>query len=176
MQHFAARLHAASSNNYYPARRSIAINIRQAQVADFPVLLSIWEQSVRATHDFLCEQDIQALIPVVRDQALPNLEVWVLCTGQGVPAGFMGLDDNNLEALFIAPGYFRRGYGKAMLAHARALKGALQVDVNEQNPDAVAFYLANGFEITGRSATDGQGQPFPLLHLGEAHTAGKGPA
>ncbi|HVR53851.1 MAG TPA: acetyltransferase [Pseudorhodoferax sp.] len=143
------------------------MNIRTARPEDHPALLGIWEQSVRASHDFLSEQDIQALVPIVRDQALPGLEVWVLCDEASAPIGFMGLDGNKLEALFIAPGSFRQGCGKFMLEHARTLKGPLQVDVNAQNPRAVAFYLAHGFVVAGRSPTDAQGQPFPLLHLHE---------
>ncbi|MDQ0008704.1 putative acetyltransferase [Luteibacter jiangsuensis] len=144
------------------------MKIRKAQPEDHQALLGIWEQSVRASHDFLSEQDIQTLLPMVRDQALPGLEVWVLCDEASAPMGFMGLDNNKLEALFISPTSFRRGGGKAMLEHARVLKGELQVDVNEQNPRAVAFYLSNGFVVTGRSSTDSQGLPFPLLHLSEA--------
>lgn len=147
------------------------MDIRTAQTEDHPVLLAIWEQSVRASHDFISDRDIHSLLPVVRDQALPNLEVWVLCNEASTPIGFMGLDGNKLEALFIAPSSFRQGGGKAMLEHARRLKGQLQVDVNEQNPCALAFYLSNGFAITGRSATDAQGQPFPLLHLSESARA-----
>lgn len=143
------------------------MNVRTAQPEDHRILVDIWEQSVRASHDFLSEQDILALRPVVRDQALPNLEVWVLCGEASEPIGFMGLDDNKLEALFIDPSRFRRGCGRFMLEHARKLKGALQVDVNEQNPRALAFYLANGFKVVGRSPTDAQGLPFPLLHLSE---------
>lgn len=43
-------------------------------------------------------------------------------------------------------------------------------DVNEHSPRAVSFYLANGFVIHSRSETDGQGNPFPLLHLIESRT------
>lgn len=149
------------------------MDIRTARPQDHPALLSIWEQSVRASHAFLSEEDIQALRPVVRDQALPGLEVWVLWDGGSEPIGFMGLDGNRLEALFLAPSRFGQGGGKAMLAHARALKGPLLVDVNAQNPRAVAFYLANGFVVAGRSPTDAQGRPFALLHLQEA-SAGAG--
>jgi putative acetyltransferase len=39
------------------------------------------------------------------------------------------------------------------------------VDVNEQNDQAVGFYRRMGFEVAGRSAVDGLGQPFPLLHM-----------
>ena len=43
--------------------------------------------------------------------------------------------------------------------------GARAVDVNEQNPQALAFYKRQGFRIVGRSAQDGQGMPYPLLHM-----------
>lgn len=144
------------------------MNIRKAKPEDHPALLDIWEQSVRASHDFLSEEDIQSLLPIIRDQVLPGLEVWVLCDEASAPIGFMGLDESKLEALFISPSSFRQGGGKVMLEHARGLKGQLQVDVNEQNPRAVAFYLSNGFVVAGRSPTDSQHQPFPLLHLSEA--------
>ena len=141
------------------------MNIRKAQPEDHHALLAIWEQSVRASHDFLSEQDIRRLLIVVRDQALPCLEVWVLCDETETPIGFMGLSGNKLEALFIAPARFRQGAGKLMLHHARKLKGRLLVDVNEQNPKALAFYQHAGFEITARSEQDGQGWPYPLLHM-----------
>ncbi|MFA5488623.1 MAG: acetyltransferase [Candidimonas sp.] len=144
------------------------MKIRKGQPEDHQTLLVIWEQSVRASHDFLSEQDIQALLPIVRDQALPGLEVWVLCDEASAPIGFMGLNDNKLEALFISPTSFRQGGGKIMLEHSRRLKGQLEVDVNEQNPRAVGFYLSNGFLVAGRSPTDPQGLPFPLLHLRDA--------
>jgi putative acetyltransferase len=120
---------------------------------------------VRATHEFLSEEDIGLLLPVVRDHALNQLELWVLCDAADEPIGFMGLDGHRVEALFISPAHARRGGGTLLLAHARTLKGALEVSVNEQNPLAVAFYLASGFVIGGRSPLDAQGKPFPLLHL-----------
>jgi putative acetyltransferase len=42
---------------------------------------------------------------------------------------------------------------------------ALILDVNEQNPPAAGFYARQGFVVVGRSETDGEGRPFPLLHL-----------
>jgi putative acetyltransferase len=144
------------------------MTIREATPADRDALLDIWLRSVRATHTFLTEDDIQSLLPLVRDAALPGLELWVLCGGVGTPVGFLGLDGAKVEALFLAPEWFRRGGGRRLLDHARRLKGALSVDVNEQNPGAVRFYEACGFTVVGRSEVDSAGRPFPLLHLREA--------
>ena len=48
---------------------------------------------------------------------------------------------------------------------AFARQGADSVDVNEQNPQAVGFYLRMGFAVVGRSETDDADRPFPILHL-----------
>ncbi len=141
--------------------------IREAHSDDRDNLLDIWLRSVRATHTFLTEEDIQSLLPVVRDAALVELELWVLCSDAGVPIGFLGLSGAKVEALFLAPEHRGLGGGRMLLDHARRLKGPLMVDVNEQNPEAVRFYEACGFAFVGRSELDGQGRPLPLLHLRE---------
>lgn len=40
-----------------------------------------------------------------------------------------------------------------------------KVDVNEQNAQAVGFYMHMGFSIVGRSETDPDGKPYSILHL-----------
>jgi len=142
------------------------LTIRAAQPSDYSRLVDIWLASVRATHTFLSEQEIQELLPLVKEQALPALELWVLLSGEEI-IGFAGLSDNNLEALFLHPAHFGKGGGKMLVNHARQLKGSLVVDVNEQNPDAVKFYESVGFEIVGRSETDSGGRPYPILHMKE---------
>lgn len=149
----------------------MTFTIRRGMIDDHEALVAIWLSSVSESHSFLSEAQIQMLLPLVRTQALPALELWVLCGEAGEPVGFMGLDGSKLEAMFIAPTHKRKGGGQMLLAHARRQKGPLTVDVNEQNPKAAAFYLANGFKVTGRSPTDSGGRPFPLLHLAESNTA-----
>jgi putative acetyltransferase len=143
------------------------VNVREIAPGEIEPLVQIWLRSVRATHGFLTEEDIRTLEPLVREQVLPKFETWVLCSAADNPIGFMVLNGSSLEGLFIDPDHIGSGGGKLMLAHARRLKGPLVVDVNEQNPAALGFYLANGFEIIGRSPTDTAGRPFPLIHLRE---------
>jgi putative acetyltransferase len=142
--------------------------IRPSTPTDRDPLLDIWIRSVRATHTFLAESDIESLLPAVRDYlSSPESELWTLCSDRPTPIGFIGLADNNVESLFVAPEHARCGGGRLLLEHARRLKGPLRVDVNEQNPEAVRFYEANGFHVIGRSPVDDAGRPFPLLHLRE---------
>jgi len=143
------------------------MKIREPKRSDQEPLLDIWLRSVRASHRFLTESNIQELLPIVRDHVLPNLELWILCSDNSDPIGFLGVGDASIEALFIAPEHLRRGGGRMLVEHARKLKGRLRVDVNEQNPVAIRFYEANGFHRVGRSALDDAGRPFPLLHMSE---------
>lgn len=133
-------------------------------------LLDVWERSVRASHTFLASEDIDFYRPMVRALFASSMEFWVACReGTNTLSGFMGLDRDEpcwkLEALFVDPDESRRGVGSLLVRHARILKGPLILDVNEQNPGAVAFYRRLGFTQTGRSPLDGSGRPFPLLHM-----------
>lgn len=109
------------------------MRIREATRGDQERLLDIWLQSVRATHGFLSQDDIQSLLPLVRDHALKQLELWVLVAEdscESMVIGFMGLVDYKLEAIFLAPEYLRQGGGRLLVEHAQRLKGPLWVDVN----------------------------------------------
>jgi putative acetyltransferase len=142
-------------------------SIRRARAAEHPALVALWERSVRATHDFLSEADIEELRPrVVEALAWPGLELWVLTGGDDRPIGFLGLAGDDIAALFVDADDRGRGVGSRLVGHAQTLRGgSLTVDVNEQNPTAVGFYEALGFAVTGRSPHDGDGRPFPLLHM-----------
>ncbi|AGC47022.1 histone acetyltransferase HPA2 [Myxococcus stipitatus DSM 14675] len=133
-------------------------------IADRLRLVEVWEAAVRATHHFLSEEDIQFFKPLVRDTYLDAVRLTCLRDGDGRISGFIGTADGKVEMLFVDPAQHGRGIGRALLEHAVA-QGARAVDVNEQNPQAVGFYLRMGFVQQGRSELDGSGKPFPLLHL-----------
>lgn len=82
----------------------------------------------------------------------------------GRVVGFMGISGDKIEMLFIDAEARGKGIGSFLL-EAAVRNGAVRVDVNEQNPSALAFYRARGFRITGRDETDDAGRPFPILHL-----------
>ena len=127
-------------------------------------LAAVWEASVRATHAFLTEEDVVALRPEAR-AGIAGVDVLEVARVDGEPCGFSGVQDGKLEMLFVAPEARGRGVGKALLARAIGLHGATELDVNEQNPQAVGFYEHEGFAVVGRSAVDDAGRPFPLLHM-----------
>lgn len=141
------------------------MKIESAHPSHFERLVTVWESSVRATHHFLPESDIAALRPLLLNAYLPNLKVMIARDEAGVIHGFLGVDENRIEMLFVDDASRGKGVGKLLLNYAIAHFGANEVDVNEQNPQGVAFYQHMGFVEVGRSERDGQGNAFPLLHM-----------
>ena len=125
-------------------------------------LLAVWESSVRATHGFLREGDVEYLRPFVR-QALKEVPVLLCAEEAGKPAAFLGMEGNSIEMLFVAAELRGKGIGSALMREALS-RDACRVDVNEQNPLALGFYQKFGFEITARDDMDGLGLPYPILH------------
>lgn len=141
------------------------MNIETVEKADYLKLIEIWESSVRATHDFLVEEDLQALKPLILEQYFDAVELRCAKNAQGEILGFCGVHDGNIEMLFISPDARGKGIGTMLTANAIHELGASKVDVNEQNEQALGFYLHIGFKVIGWSPVDGQGKPYPLLHM-----------
>lgn len=142
------------------------VRVRPARSDDRQRMLELWERSVRATHLFLEEEDVELLRPLVAEElASDAVDWWVLVTDDKV-FGFLGFAHDAIEALFIEPEHHRQGGGRRLVGHAQSLaKGALAVDVNEQNEAALRFYEALGFAVVGRSPTDAGGRLFPIVHM-----------
>lgn len=143
--------------------RELAKSERSPELVE--TLASVWERSVRATHDFLTAEDIAGIAPEV-PCALANIASLAIVYADGQPIAFAGAQNGKLEMLFVDPGVRKRGVGRALLVYAIDNWAVHCLDVNEQNPQACGFYEHEGFAVVARSAHDGAGRPFPLLHLG----------
>jgi putative acetyltransferase len=133
-------------------------------IADYIEITDVWEASVRATHTFLTEADIQYYKPLILNEYLK--EVSLFCThDQNKITGFLGVDDDKIEMLFIRPDYRGKGVGKALLDFAVKELKARKVAVNEQNVQAVGFYEYLGFKTVKREPLDSNGKPFPILSM-----------
>ena len=127
-------------------------------------LLEVWEKSVRATHLFLSEEEIGKIKEYV-PMALEQVAHLIVAEENGIPAGFMGVEKERLEMLFLAPEERGRGLGKRLLLHGIETYGIMEVTVNEQNPQVVGFYRHLGFETYRRTELDEEGNPYPLLYM-----------
>lgn len=52
------------------------LNVEPADTADYSEIVEVWEASVRATHVFLGEDDIQHLKPLILNEYLKAVELF----------------------------------------------------------------------------------------------------
>lgn len=138
--------------------------LRTSTNQDLARVLDIWRSAVDATHDFLTRED-RVSIEAEVVSLFPQVNFVLASDEADVPQGFMFLHDGHLEALFVAPEKHGMGIGTMLIGSALRDHPGLTTDVNEQNQSALGFYEHQGFERTGRSPMDGQGRPYPLIHL-----------
>lgn len=131
---------------------------------EYPALVEIWRSAVRATHHFLTEEDFQAIESNLSSAYFPAVGLFV-AERNNHPVGFAGVVEDSLEMLFVADEFRGQGVGSLLLRYAVDELGVRKVDVNEQNPGAVGFYLHHGFVQVGRDDLDADGRPYPILHL-----------
>lgn len=128
-------------------------------------LLAVWESSVRATHLFLSEDEIESIKEYV-PQALKEIPSLTIVEKENqVPVGFMGIVGQHLEMLFISHEERGKGLGKELLKYGIEKYSINDLAVNEQNPLAKGFYEHMGFKVYKRTDCDEQGNPYPLLYM-----------
>ena len=128
-------------------------------------LCRVWEASVRSTHLFLSEEEIQR-IGVYVPQAIAAAEHLVIAEAEnGKPIGFLGEENGRLEMLFLSPDVCGNGLGRQLLEYGIQHFGIRELTVNEQNPQAVGFYQHMGFSVYKRTEQDEQGGAYPLLYM-----------
>ena len=127
-------------------------------------LLTIWEKSVLATHDFLTSFDFEEIKKFVSNVDFNDYQIFCLTKGDLV-LGFIGVVDKKVEVLFLDPEYFGQGFGQKLLNFAVKELNADKLDVNEQNTKALKFYQKFGFETFERTDKDDQGRNYPLLRM-----------
>ena len=132
---------------------------------EYQQVVELWEASVRATHHFLKEDDIEFFKPLILNTYLDAVELKCIRNNDKKIIGFLGVADHNLEMLFIHPNFRGKGIGKILLIYAVDFLKVTKVDVNEQNQQAVGFYKHFGFETIKRSELDASGKPYPTLHM-----------
>ena len=132
---------------------------------EYQEVVNVWESSVRATHHFLKEEDIQYFKPLILNTYLDAVELRCIRNNLKEIIGFLGVAEQNLEMLFIHPEYRGRKIGKTLLEYSIHNLNVTKVDVNEQNEQAVGFYKHYKFEVIKRSELDATGKPYPILHM-----------
>lgn len=128
-------------------------------------LLTIWEGSVRATHLFLSDSEIDNIKSYIPQGLREIPHLLIMESEANLPVAFMGINERKIEMLFVANSMRGKGIGKKLIRYGIEKYDINEVSVNEQNPQAKDFYKHMGFEIYKRSELDEQGNPYPIFFM-----------
>lgn len=139
--------------------------IRPYRPADLDALLGVWSRASALAHPFLSAAFMEEERRAIPEMHLPVADAWV-CEKEGRVAGFMCLLGSEVGALFVEPAFHRCGIGSALIEKARAMHGALEVEVFARNAIGRAFYEKAGFKFVERKTHEPTGLELLRLRMG----------
>ena len=119
--------------------------IRPYRDTDLGELLEAWYSASLLAHPFLDEAFFQQERKTIQEVHLPKAKTWVY-QHDGVVVGFIALIGNEVGGIFVDPKYHGRGFGRALMDHARSLNGVIELDVFQDNTVGREFYEKYGFQ------------------------------
>lgn len=119
--------------------------IRVLEEKDVDTVAKIWLETNIKTHDFIASNYWKEHYEIIKDMFL-QAEVYVYEIEKEI-MGFIGLDKEYIEGIFVLDQYQKRGIGKALLNHVKARKEHLSLNVYHKNLNAILFYQREGFCI-----------------------------
>ena len=119
--------------------------IRKLQKIDINRVADIWLKTNLKAHFFIPEQYWISNYEFVKEM-LPQAEVYVYDDDKMIQ-GFIGINDEYIEGIFVSDEMQSRGIGKILLDYIKDKKDRLQLKVYQKNVRAMSFYQREGFTI-----------------------------
>lgn len=119
--------------------------IRKLQKIDINRVADIWLKTNLKAHYFIPEQYWTNNYEVVKEM-LPQADVYVY-EDDKIIQGFVGINDEYIEGIFVSDEMQSRGIGKILLDYIKDKKDRLQLKVYQKNVRAMSFYQREGFTI-----------------------------
>ena len=119
--------------------------IRELQKADINQVADIWLDTNVTAHYFIPAQYWQNNFELVKELLL-QATVYVYEKNQEIQ-GFVGLNDEYIEGIFVSNEMQSHGIGKALLNYVKDKQNKLFLNVYQKNVRAIAFYQREGFKI-----------------------------
>ena len=130
--------------------------IRKLQKADINRVADIWLKTNLNAHFFISEQYWISNYEFVKE-LLPQAEVYVYEDDKMIQ-GFIGINDEYIEGIFVSDEMQSRGIGKILLDYIKDKKDRLQLKVYQKNVRAMSFYQREGFTIQSEEMDEFTGE------------------
>ena len=123
--------------------------IRKFEKSDINNVMKIWKSENIKTHQFIPNKYWESNYRYVKE-ILPNAEIYVYVIEENI-LGFIGLEHNYIEGIFIDTNNQCKGIGTLLLNKVKESRNTLTLNVYKKNINAINFYKKNDFVITSES-------------------------
>lgn len=130
--------------------------IRKLQKADINKVADIWLNTNIKAHSFIPAQYWNNNFELVKELLL-QAEVYIYENNQQIQ-GFIGLNDEYIEGIFVSDEYQSQGIGARLLNYIKNKKPKLSLRVYRKNIRAISFYQREGFEIQSEALDEATGE------------------
>ena len=130
--------------------------IRKLQDADIDRVADIWLDANLKAHSFISPQYWKGNFETVK-KMLPQAEVYVYENDREI-WGFIGLNGEYIEGIFVSGEMQSRGIGKRLLDFVKTKKTELRLNVYQKNMRAIRFYQREGFKILREGMDEATGE------------------
>ena len=128
--------------------------IRQYDEYDIDALMKIWLDTNIQAHNFISSDYWRSNYDMVR-KILPYAEIYVYQDDSAKQIiGFIGLNGNYIEGVFVKETMQSKGIGKMLLDYVKNFKTTLTLSVYQKNKKAIRFYLSEKFSIQSENVDD----------------------
>lgn len=119
--------------------------IRRLEKDDLEAVMRIWKSENIKAHSFISKEYWENNYNYVKEN-LPNAEIYVYSLKEDI-MGFIGLNKNYIEGLFVDTSNRCNGIGTSLLNKAKENRNNLTLNVYKKNLNAINFYKKNGFVV-----------------------------
>ena len=130
--------------------------IRELQKADIEKVAAIWLDANIKAHDFIPASYWESNFKFVK-KALPQAEVYVYEHDKEIQ-GFIGLNEEYIEGIFVSDAMQSQGIGKMLLNYAKGKRNKLRLKVYQKNTRAISFYQREKFELQHSGLDEATGE------------------
>lgn len=122
--------------------------IRPYQEKDFEIIVKFWFEAMQVATPELIKRmnyEFQDAREYFKNSVIPTNKIWIYELHQK-PVGFIGMQDDLIDRLYVNPQHHRQGIGQSLLEFAKTLSpNHLWLYTHQANKMSRAFYEKNNF-------------------------------
>ena len=141
--------------------------VRKFKENDLTAVMQIWLNTNIKAHNFIDSKYWTDNYDMIKNM-LPHAEIYVHENDVTKQIdGFIGLNDDYIEGIFVEQAVQSKGIGKQLLDFVKNIKSSMSLRVYQKNTRAISFYQREQFFIQSKSTDDNTNEKEFIMTWGK---------